>query len=109
MSPSTLPRWTSMRDRDSSEVERVLKEQFPGTDAYRYNSGSIRIRVVAPRFEGKTIEERDSLVEPYLHKLPEAIQRDILFLLTLSPGEMESSFREQLLNLEFEDPGPSLL
>ena len=109
MSQATRARWERMKDRDSREVERLLREAFPDTDAYRYNSASIRVRVVDSRFEGKSLDERDTMVETYIHRLPTEIQRDIMFLLTLAPGEGETSVREGLLNLEFEDPGPSLL
>jgi stress-induced morphogen len=99
-----------MRDADSLEVERVLREEFPETDAYRYNSASIRVRVVDPRFEGKSDEERDSMVERYLDRLPENLQADIMNLLTFAPGEAEEgSLRDRLMNLEFEDPSPSTL
>ena len=106
MSQGTLSRWELKRDEDSKHVEKVLREEFPQTDAYRYNSASIRVRVIDPRFVGKTAEERDSLVEPYIHRLPESLQADIMFLLTLAPGEAESTLRGDSLNLEFEDPIP---
>jgi len=74
MSQTTTPRWRTMQTEESREVESVLRPEFPGTDAYRYNSASIRVRVVDPRFEGRSHEERDAMVEPLLDRLPESIQ-----------------------------------
>jgi len=101
-----------MKTDETRSVERVLQEAGLKADAYRYNSASIRVRVVDPRFEGLANEERDALVEPILEKLPERTQADILNLFTFAPSEIElnsSDARSLLLNLEFEDPSPSKL
>jgi stress-induced morphogen len=105
MSQGTTQRWQVMRTRETEQVEDVLRQDFPKADAYRYNSASIRVRVIDPRFKGKSDEERDTMVEPLLDKLPREIQADIMNLITLSPDEISSS----LPNLEFEDPSPSML
>jgi stress-induced morphogen len=110
MSSETKPRWEQMRTGESRKVEEVLGEQFQQVDAYRYNSASIRVRVVDPKFEGKSIEDRESLVEPLLNRLPENIQADIINLLTLAPSEIRDQLnRHSLVNLEFDDPSPSML
>jgi len=109
MSQKTKRRWEAMRTDESRQVEDLLRKEFPKTDAYRYNSASIRVRVVDPRFEGLTMEERDSMVEPLLKQLPEEIQADIMNLITLSPSEARNSRKLSLVNLEFEDPSPSML
>ena len=106
MSQGTIPRWVTMRDDDSAEVERLLREEFPNTDAYRYNSASIRVRIIDPRFHGTTEAEQCWLVEPCIQRLPTSLQSDIMFLLTLAPGEAETTPRGEMLNLEFEDPIP---
>jgi hypothetical protein len=107
----TKARWEAMRTDESRRVEQILRQEFPKTDAYRYNSASIRVRVIDPRFEGLPMEKRDALVEPLLEQLPEEIQADIMNLITLSPGEETSKKfnRLSLVNLEFEDPSPSML
>jgi stress-induced morphogen len=109
MSQGTTRRWEAMKTDETRHVEEVLRRQFPQTDAYRYNSASIRVRVIDPRFEGKSAEERDALVEPLLATLDEATQADIMNLLTLTPDEAKGSFRYFLANEEFEDPSPSRL
>ena len=109
MSQVTSQRWESMRTAESREVESALRRAFPRTDAYRYNSASIRVRVVDPRFEGKSAEERDAMVEPLLDQLPERLQADIMNLITIAPGELSDFNRLSLVNLEFEDPSPSQL
>lgn len=109
MNQATAPPWEAMRTDETRAVEALLREGFAKADAYRYNSASIRVRVVDPRFEGKSNEERDSMVEPYLDRLPRETQADIMNLLTLAPGEMRDSFRRSLVNREFEDPSPTML
>ncbi len=52
------------------------------------------------------------MVEPFLEKLPENTQADIMNLFTFSPDEIEQSeisSRYFFMNTEFEDPSPSEL
>ncbi len=93
---------------ETEEIERLLNRTFPEIEAYRYNSASIRVRIVDERFEGKPASERDAMVDPLLARLPEDTQADITMLLLLAPDEGEGSPRS-LLDLEFERPSPSLL
>jgi len=95
----------------AQQVEDVLIPEFPGSEAYEYNSASIRVRVIDPRFVGKSIEERDAMVAPLLDRLPDDLQAQIMLLLTLTPEEAAPGVfhRRSLINLEFEDPSPSLL
>jgi hypothetical protein len=109
MSRKTKCRWEEMRTDESRHVEAILRKEFPKTDAYRYNSASIRVRVIDPRFEGLEIDERDAMVEPLLKQLPEEIQADIMNLITLTPSEAAKPTKLSLVNLEFEDPSPSIL
>lgn len=74
-------------------------------DVYRYNSASIRIRIVDDCFKGKSLVEREEMVLPLIRKLPKKTQSDITVLLLLAPEEVSGS----LMNLEFEDPTPSRL
>jgi stress-induced morphogen len=90
-------------------VEDVLRKKFPNTDAYRYNSASLRVRIVDPQFAGKSTEKRARMVEKYLEELPEETQADIMNLLTMTPDELTPSSRKFHANLEFEDPSPSEL
>ena len=113
MSNATVPVWQAKRTDESRRVEDVLREaKFERVDAYRYNSASIRVRVIDPRFEGLPPAERDAMVEPYLDQLPERTQADIVNLFTFAPSEVEDphkTLKEYLLNTEFEDPSPSML
>lgn len=108
MTQATEARWKSMRTPETRQVEEVLRREFPSADAYRYNSASIRVRVVDPRFEGKSIEERDAMVELLLEQLPEATQADIMNLATFAPSETTGP-HQSLWNIEFEEPSPSEL
>ena len=112
MSKVTQPRWKAMRTEETQQVEETLRQAFHQADAYRYNSASIRVRVIDPRFKGKDISKRDAMVEKHLKELPERTQADIMNLLTVTPDEIgkpENSPREWLLNVEFEDPSSSML
>jgi hypothetical protein len=113
MTTGQKPVWESMRTDESRMVEDALmKAGFDQVDAYRYNSASLRVRVIDHRFEGIRRELRDALVEPYFDQLPESTQTDIVNLVLLSPEEYDhpdDSFREILLNSEFDNPSPSML
>jgi stress-induced morphogen len=109
MSSKLKSQWEKMRDHDSKQVEEALRAEFPLTDAYRYNSASIRIRVIDDRFKDKSSDKRDAMVERLLEKLPKSLQADIVNLLTLYPGETEDSLTARLANMEFDDPTPSHL
>ena len=105
--------WEDKQTAESRMVREVLlRAGFTRVDAYRYNSASLRVRVIDARFETMPRDERDSLVEPHIEQLPETTQSDIVNLVLLSPSEFEQpekSFREWMQNLEFEHPSPSML
>src|SRR5207253_1037115 len=113
MTNTTAPAWEAKRTDETRQVEEVLKRAgLDQVDAYRYNSASIRVRVIDPRFEGMPRDKRDGMVEPHLEQLPERTQADIVTLFTFAPSELQQSaktLKEFLLNTEFEDPSPSIL
>ena len=113
MTKTSAATWAAKRTDETRKVEEVLRSAgFEQVDAYRYNSASIRVRVVDPRFEELPAGERDAMVEPYLDQLPERTQADIMNLFTFAPSELlqtPNTFRELLLNTEFDDPSPSIL
>jgi len=90
----------------------LLKAGFQRVDAYRYNSASLRVRIVDERFEGIDREKRDSMVEPKIEKLSPNTQSDIVNLVLITPSELDATsdtFREFMLNTEFDNPSPSML
>jgi stress-induced morphogen len=93
------------RNREVELIEETLSGEYPRSEAYRYNSASIRIRIIDDRFRGKSKAEREEMVFPVLKRLPEEIQDDIMLLLLLTDDELDLS----LLNVEFENPIPSRL
>jgi hypothetical protein len=105
--------WEAKRTDETRQVEESLRSAgFQKVDAYRYNSASIRVRVIDARFEGLPAEKRDAMVEPYLEQLPERTQADIMNLFTFAPSELQQTpktLREFFLNTEFDDPSPSVL
>ena len=109
---TTTPPWEAKRTDETRVVEDLLGKHFVRGDSYRYNSASIRVRVIDSRFEGKPREERDAMVEKYLDQLPPEIQQDIVTLYTFAPSELKETpktFREFMLNTEFDHPSPSML
>ena len=101
----------SRKTDETRTIEAALRAEFPSAEAYRYNWASIRIRVIDERFRGLSIEDRDRMVSAILDGLPSDLQNQIILLLTLTPEEAqpENFNRHSILNLEFEDPSPSLL
>lgn len=103
------PGVSAKKTRETKAIETLLKENFTGyprdvpPEAYRYNSASIRVRLVHKSFKGKSRAEREDLVLPLIHSLPEETQADIMILLLLAPDELDRS----LMNMEFENPTPS--
>src|SRR4051812_47725892 len=111
MTNTSTASWAGKRTDETRNVEELLRNAgFQQADAYRYNSASIRVRVIDSRFEGLPIEKRDAMVEPHLDQLPERTQADIINLFTFAPSDLhQMSSKEFLLNTEFEDPSPSML
>lgn len=111
MSHATESAWKAKRTAESIEIEEALAPHFRHVDAYPYNSASIRVRVIDPRFKDRSHSQRDALVEKHLKVLPPALQRKILTLLAITPEEADpANFnRYSLWNLEFEDPSRSRL
>jgi hypothetical protein len=113
MTNTSAPTWAAKRTDETRKVEEILLSAgFQQVDAYRYNSASIRVRVIDSRFAGLPPDQRDAMVEPCLERLPERTQADIMNLFTFAPSELQqtsNTFREFLLNTEFEDPSPSML
>ena len=113
MTTKQLSNWEDKRTDESRMVEDKLREAgLERVDAYRYNSASLRVRVIDRRFESIPREERDSIVEAFIDDLPSATQADIVTLVLLAPAEWKQpseTFRECMLNAEFENPSPSML
>ncbi|MGH7192708.1 MAG: hypothetical protein ACREJM_04140 [Candidatus Saccharimonadales bacterium] len=113
MTNLTAPNWETKRTEETRHVEDALRNAgFERVDAYRYNSASIRVRVIDSRFEQVPLERRDAMVEPHIDQLPESTQADIISLYTFAPSELQQTpkmSRQFLLNVEFDDPSPSML
>lgn len=112
MTTKTTPSWESMRTGETRMVEDALRNEFERVDSYRYNSASVRVRVIDSRFEGMPRDEREQRVEDQIARLPEDTQRDIVTLFCFAPSELRKvpkTFREYMLNTEFDDPSPSML
>lgn len=108
--PQAQPRWERLRTPETREIEdRLRAAGFAQADAYRFNSASIRVRVIDPQFEGMSDSDREDLVFPVIDQLDRRTREDILLLLTLAPSELGSFHRSLLVNREFDDPLPSSL
>jgi hypothetical protein len=96
------------RTRETKKIERIIDERYPNCPkevprAYRYNSASLRIRVVDERFKGLNRSQREKIVMPLIRTLPEETQQDVMVLLILAPDELNDS----LMNREYEHPSGS--
>jgi len=106
---TAVSEWEHLRTEESRHVEDVLRQHFQTVDAYRYNSASLRIRVIDPEFKDLSRERRDDLVEPILSTLDEGTQADIMNIVLTYPDEARDSFRAYINNEEFEHPSKSML
>jgi hypothetical protein len=104
-----MQEWEEKKTEETRKIETLFRSKFPKTDAYRFNSASIRLRIIDDQFEGKTMAEREGMVLPLLEKLPKKTREDVLLLLTLAPSEQNSFNSQTLMNQEFEQPLPSRL
>jgi len=106
-------KWEFKRTDESRMVEtKLLEAGFQRVDAYRYNSASLRVRIVDERFEGVDREGRDAMVENYIDSLPANTKADIVNLVLVTPSELDApadTFRGFMLNTEFDNPSPSML
>ena len=98
-----------MKNEETRKIESLFQAEFPQTEVYRFNSASIRMRVIDDRFEGKSIAEREDMVLPLLKKLPKKTRDDVLLFLKLAPSELSKLNSQTLMNLEFEQRGRSHL
>ena len=73
---ATVSEWEALRTDESRGVEEFLRKHFEIADAYRYNSASVRVRIIDPKFRNLTNEERDDLVEPVLERLDPKTQAE---------------------------------
>jgi stress-induced morphogen len=97
-------------DKYVKEIRDGLKEYEAAhskaeIEVYRYNSASVRIRIIDPDFQGYNRIAREQLVWPMLSKLSDDAQAEITLLVLLTPKETANSFA----NHEFENPMPSRL
>jgi hypothetical protein len=74
-------------------------------DVKRYNSASVRVRVIDPDFAGTSRTDRDTQIWAVLDSLPDDTLAEISLLLLLTPQET----RKSMMNVEFENPTPSRL
>jgi stress-induced morphogen len=92
--------------RDALERHYCPEHPRAKVDVYRYNSASIRVRIIDPDFAGKSLTARDTRLWEILEEaLPEETLSEINLLLLLTPAEAQKS----LMNQEFEDPTPTRL
>ncbi len=109
MTRQSASTWQRMKKPESDMIEKHLSPHFEQVDSYRYNSASIRVRVIDSKFKGVSDDRRDRMVDKYLKDLPENIRGDIMVLLTLAPGEENELSGRALVNQEFEKPSRSTL
>src|SRR5438874_9375043 len=105
-----MAKWRPKRTAETKRIEKLLLKHFPDhapeypPAAYRYNSASIRVRVISDRFVGMDRGQRADIVYPILKEyLPEDTWLDIMMILLLTPDEVG----ESSANFVFEHPTPS--
>lgn len=96
--------WEQKRTEQTKKIEQKLGQHFHTVNAYRQNSASIRVRVIDERFEGMDRDEREAIVMPHIMALPKRTREDILLIIMLAPGELQTPGVHRLTNHEFEHP-----
>jgi stress-induced morphogen len=100
--------WDHLKTDETRRLETAIRSHYPNTEAYRYNSASIRVRVIDDAFVGKEDGERRRMVKRLLGSIPEDTTTDIMMILTMTEDETNGRYnRYSLINLEFENPSPS--
>jgi len=100
----------SIADTPDTAVTEIAKHLKPFEAAhrdalihvYRYNTASIRVRIVDECFRNRDKGERHDYAFGFLESLPNEVTSQLSLLLCLAPGETS------LLNVDFESPSPSL-
>ena len=66
MTQTAAPAWHAKRTPETNMVEETLKKEgFERADAYRYNSASIRVRVIDNKFEGMPCASATRWLKPF--------------------------------------------
>lgn len=112
MPRATKARNKKIQDETTAQIFAALKTAFPDLPddpnqvVYRYNPVSVRVRVISPRFTGKSMAEREEMVNEALDSVPGEITEDITLQLMLTPREAK---RPDGMFREFDDPTDTYL
>ncbi len=96
-----------VQDESTAQIYAALKNAFPNLPddptqvVYRYNPVAVRIRVISPRFTGKSMAEREEMVNEALDSVSDEITEDITMQIMMSPREAK---RPDYVFREFDDP-----
>jgi acid stress-induced BolA-like protein IbaG/YrbA len=74
---------------------------------YRYNSGSIRLRIISDAFDSMSEAQRHDFVWPFIEPLDEDVVAQISIMVLLTPKE--EAAKDSIMNIEFEYPTRSEL
>ena len=102
-------RATESRCRDLRRALRAPSDLLISPDSGSEATSAV---VIDPRFEGMSLDQRDSMTEPYLKQLPDRTYGDIMTLYAFAPSEVVQTRKtawEFAQNVEFEEPSPSEL
>ena|SRR5437660_1360078 len=107
MSRALKVRNKKIQDETTAQLFAALKKAFPSLPddpvqvVYRYNPVAIRVRIISPRFSGKSMAEREEMVNEALDSVPAEITEDITMQIMLSPREAK---RPDMVFREFDYP-----
>lgn len=105
--PRAAKKARKIQDEATGRIYAALTTAFPGLPddpgqvVYRYNPVAIRVRVISPRFSGKSMAEREELVNEALDCVPGEITEDITMQIMLTPREAK---RPDTVCREFDNP-----
>ncbi len=106
------PTAKKVQNHKTRKLFAALKDEFPelpdDPDAvvYQYNPIAIRVRVISPKFRGKSSAQREELINEAIRSVPPKVTEDISMLFMLTPEEARNP---TLLHREFDEPTDSYL
>jgi len=96
-----------VQTKTTRRIYAALKGAFPELPdepervVYQYIPGAIRVRIVSSQFRGKSMAEREEMVNVAFDALPPEVTENITMQFMLTPYEAK---RPTGLDREFDDP-----
>jgi len=98
-------------DQHVEQILEVLRQKYlpehpkARIDAYRYDVGCIRVRILDPDYTGTRMEQRWKQLYKLLESLPQETRSEISLMFLMTPREAANRYKH--MNWEYENPEPT--